>query len=302
MAAGAPVAITFISVVQLTVLKRISPSAYTSWGWRLPFVFGVLLGIAYLVYYARVPEVDIEALEKDRGSKRPPLLELFSRGNFRNLLQVFLLMTGMWFAAQMMLSFLPSLLIGVLHQNASDVSTMEIVANLGTVAAMIGVGVLGQRIGRRRTLIWSAAAIAVFGSLAYALMVMLATGGASFLPVAVMAFIGFVLVNAPLGCVVVYLNERFGRGVRSSGYGTVYTVSLILPSLYSVWIGVLKNVVPYDYAALVLIALGGVLFAVAAWMGPETVTAGALTGTGAVIATADSALAAGPGAARGEAS
>jgi hypothetical protein len=74
----------------------------------------------------------------------------------------------------------------------------------------------------------------------------------------------------------VYLNERFGKGIRSSGYGTAYTVSLILPSMYSVWIGVLQHVIPYDYAPLVLIVLGGVLFAAGAWIGPETVTGGTL--------------------------
>jgi hypothetical protein len=74
----------------------------------------------------------------------------------------------------------------------------------------------------------------------------------------------------------VYLNERFGKGVRSSGYGTAYTVSLILPSMYSVWIGVLQHVIPYDYAPLVLILLGGVLFLAGAWIGPETVTGGLL--------------------------
>jgi Na+/melibiose symporter-like transporter len=271
VAAGAPVAIIVISVIQLTALKQIVPPAYLSWGWRLPFLFGVLLGIGYLVYYSRVPEVDIEALARDRKSKRAPLLALLSGPNARNLLQVFLLMTGMWFAAQMMLSFLPGMLIGVLHQNASDVSTMEIAANVATVIAMIGVAALSQRAGRRPTLIWSAAAITVGGSLAYAFMVVLANSGAAFLPVAVLAIIGFILVNGPLGCVVVYLNERFGNGVRSSGYGTAYTVSLILPSMYSVWIGLLKNVVPYDYAPLILILLGGVMFAVGAWIGPETV-------------------------------
>jgi Na+/melibiose symporter-like transporter len=276
VSAGAPVAIIFISVVQLTALKQIAPPAYVSWGWRLPFFFGVLLGVGYLIYYSRVPEVDVEALAADRTSTRAPLLELFRRDNFRNLLQVFLLMTGMWFAAQMMLSFLPGMLIGVLHQNPSDVSTMEIVANVATVGAMIGVAALSQRTGRRSTLLWCALAIAVAGSLAYAFMVVLATSGAPFLPVAILAVIGFILVNGPLGCVVVYLNERFGRGVRSSGYGTAYTVSLILPSMYSVWIGVLKNVIPYDYAPLVLIALGGVLFAIGAAIGPETLTHGTL--------------------------
>lgn len=270
VSAGAPVAVIFISVIQLTALKQIAPPAYLSWGWRLPFFFGVLLGIGYLFYFARVPEVDVKALAAQRTSARPPVVELFNRGNIKNLLQVFLLMTGMWFAVQMMLSFLPGMLIGVLHQNASDVSTMEIVANVATIIAMIGMAAMSQRVGRRKILFWGAVAIAVLGSLAYAFMVVLANDGSSFLPIAVLAIIGFILVNGPLGTCVVYLNERFGKGVRSSGYGTAYTVSLILPSLYSVWIGVLQHVIPYDYAPLVLIALGGVLFAVGARLGPET--------------------------------
>ena len=52
VSAGAPVAIIFISVVQLTALKQVTPPQYQSWGWRLPFFFGVLLGIGYLVYYS----------------------------------------------------------------------------------------------------------------------------------------------------------------------------------------------------------------------------------------------------------
>jgi MFS family permease len=268
--AGAPTAITFISIVQLVVLERFSQGALLAWGWRLPFFFGFVIGIAYLIYYSRVPEVDLEQLEAARESDRAPVLQLFSRENFGKFLQVFLLMTGMWFSAQIVLSFLPGLLIGVLHQNASDVSTLEIVANVGTMAAMILFGILGQRIGRRRLLIISAATITIGASLAYLFMVWLAHNGSGFLPLGVMAFIAFVLPNAPLGCLVVYLNERFGAGVRSSGYGTVYTLSLILPALYSVWISLLSNVVPYDYTGLILVALGGVLFLVGAWIGPET--------------------------------
>lgn len=276
IAAGAPVAIFFISVVQLTALEPMSSGAYSTWGWRLPFFFGTVLGIGYLIYYARVPEVDVEALAANRETRRPPLLELFSGPNFRSLLQVFLLMTGMWFAAQMLVSFLPGLLISVLHQDPSDVSVLEIVMSAVTGAAMIGLAALSQRIGRRTVLTGTAAAVAVGASLAFAFMVALAKDGAGFLPIAVLAIIASVLANGPLGTIVTYLNERFPLGVRSSGYGTAYTVSLILPSLYSVWIGLLTNVMPFEYAPVVLIAVGGVLFTAGAWLGPETVTGGTL--------------------------
>jgi MFS family permease len=270
VAAGAPVAVTLISVIQILVLKRLSHPAFLSWGWRLPFFFGVILGIGYLIYYWRVPEIDLGILEESRKSQKAPLLQLFSRVHLRGLLQVFLLMLGMWFAAQIMLSFLPGLLIGVLHQNAANVSMLEIVSSLIIVGGMIGYGAVSQKIGRRRTLIWSGASVTVGASLAYLFMVMFAHQGAGFMPVAVMAFIGLFLANSPLGCIVVYLNERFPAGVRSSGYGTAYTLSLILPALYSVWIGALKFVIPYDYTALVLVVLGGVLFLTGAVIGPET--------------------------------
>jgi hypothetical protein len=183
------------------------------------------------------------------------------------------------------------MLIGVLHQNASDVSNMEIVANVFTIIAMIGFAAASQRLGRRKVLFWSAVAIVIGVGLAYGFMVVLANDGASFLPIAILAIIGFILVNGPLGTCVVYLTERFGKGVRSSGYGTAYTVSLILPSLYSVWIGLLQHVMPYDYAPIVLIILGGVLFAAGAKAGPETVHASTLTDDDAAAALArDSAL------------
>lgn len=284
VSAGAPVAIIFINVVQILALNHMMPASYQSWGWRIPFFFGALLGVGYLVYFARVPEVDTATLAAERKSKRVPIADLFTRDNFPMLLQVFLLMTGMWFAAQMMLSFLPGMLIGVLHQNASDVSNMEIVANVCTVIAMIGFAAASQRLGRRRTLFWSAVAIAIGVGLAYGFMVVLANDRSSFLPVAILAIIGFILVNGPLGTCVVYLNERFGKGVRSSGYGTAYTVSLILPSLYSVWIGLLQHVMPYDYTPIVLIVLGGVLFAIGAHIGPETVHASTLTDDDAAAA------------------
>lgn len=290
---GAPVAVIAISVAQLTVLERLPHGTFVTWGWRVPFLFGVVLGVAYLFYYARVPEVDVEALESARGpSARSPLFQLFTRPHFRNLLQVFLLMTGMWFGAQMVLSFMPSLLIDVLHQNASDVSIMEIIASAVTALGMIGYGVAGQRIGRRRMLLVASALVAVVETLAFLAMVQFAKSGSGFLLVGIMAVVATFVANSPLGVIVVYLNERFAFGVRSSGYGTAYTVSLVLPALFPVWVGALRLAMPYEYTALVLIALGGVLFYTAAHIGPDTRTenllseAAAPAGTVAVETTA----------------
>jgi hypothetical protein len=57
---------------------------------------------------------------------------------------------------------------------------------------------------------------------------------------------------------------------------------------------------PYDYAPLVLVVLGGVLFAVGAWIGPETVTGGTLTDVQAQVRV-DASLSTGPATAGGAA-
>ena len=59
-------------------------------------------------------------------------------------------MTGMWFASQMTVSFLPVLLITVLHQSPTDVSWFEIVSSLTTAGGMILYGVISQKVGGGR--------------------------------------------------------------------------------------------------------------------------------------------------------
>jgi MFS family permease len=268
---GAPLAFIVISLIQVHVLGRLSDHSYMIWGWRIPFIFGALLGVVYLAYFSRlVPEIDMQELEPARKEPRQPFFQLL-RGPARwPLLQVVILMTGMWFASQMTVSFLPIVLITVLHQAPSDVSNFEIVSGIATGIGMISYGVLSQRVGRRPVLRWMSVSVIFGASVAWLLMVKFADGGKSFIAIAVMAGIAAFLTNAPLGVFVVYLNERFGTRVRAVGYSTAYTFGLILPGLYTVWVKGLAHIVPFAYTALFLIPLGGVLVFIAATAGPET--------------------------------
>ena len=45
---------------------------------------------------------------------------------------------------------------------------------------------------------------------------------------------------------------------------------MIIPSFYSFYLLGLGKVMPYAYAGIVLLVLGGLLTAVGAWIGPET--------------------------------
>ena len=209
-------------------------------------------------------------LETARAAKRPPLLELFRGPGSRPLIQVVVLMTGMWFASQMTVSFQPVVLLTVLHQDPSNVSWFLVISSICTGLGMVGYGALSQRTGRRALLRGVSISVIVIGTLAWLFMVRFAENGSPFVAIAVMAAIASFVTNAPLGVFVVYLNERFGTAVRSAGYSTAYTFGLILPGLYTVWVKTLDNIVPFAYTAMFLIPLGGVLVFAAMQLGPET--------------------------------
>lgn len=276
---GAPLAFIVISLIQVDALDHLSPHSFLVWGWRIPFIAGAVMGVLYLIFFSRlVPEIDMKELEPARKASRPPLLALLRPPLLWPLAQVVMLMTGMWFASQMTVSFLPVVLITVLHQAPNQVSNFEIVLGVATVIGMVLYGALSQRVGRRPVLRWMAVSVIFGASVAWWLMVRLADSGASFIAIAAMAGIAALLTNCPLGVFVVYLNERFGTRVRAAGYSTAYTFGLILPGLYTVWVKGLQNIVPYAYTALFMIPLGGLLVLIASHLGPETKNADLLEG------------------------
>ncbi len=114
-------ALVVISLIQLLALNHMAPHSFEVWGWRIPFFVGTVMGLAYLAYFHRlVPELDDEEFARSRREGRKPLVQLLTGQEDRaRLVQAVVLMTGMWFASQMTVSFLPVLLITVLHQSPS---------------------------------------------------------------------------------------------------------------------------------------------------------------------------------------
>jgi hypothetical protein len=78
-----------------------------------------------------------------------------------------------------------------------------------------------------------------------------------------------VLAASPWGLLPAYINERFRTGVRASGYGLGYSLAVILPSFYAYYQAGLATFMPFEYTALVLLAIGALLIAVGAALGPR---------------------------------
>jgi MFS family permease len=269
LAASAVLSVIVINIVQFAILRFISKEAYTAWGWRLPFLLGVLFGIVYLMYYAKVPELEFKVLHGTRAKKQPLMDLMTNRKHFRSAAILFLLMTGYWFSNQMALSLLPSLLIGYLHVPPSIFTQWAISANVAVMVAVVLFGILSQKIGRRRMLMIFGVAITLSPFIYFTIVEYGKHAPASYgLGIAIASLM--IVASGSLGVVITYLNECFPTRMRSTGYSLAYYLSVIIPGLYSFWLLGLQKFMPYEYTPLVFEFIGGLLFLFSAWAGPET--------------------------------
>src|ERR1700759_3963819 len=102
-------------------------------------------------------------------------------------------------------------------------------------------------------------------------MLYLTSGSATSLPVIIILVVLLsVIVTAPWGVIITYINERFVTDVRATGFGVGFSLSVIIPSFYAFYMNWLGAVMPFDLTPVFLLALGAIIGTIGAAMGPET--------------------------------
>jgi MFS family permease len=269
--AGYPIAYVAISLL-VAVMLFVAPakgglnSPYVQWGWRIPFIVGALIAFAFVIWFRRVPE-SRSWMESEKTES--PIRTLFSGESRKAFLQVFIVMTGFWLALNTTISTLPQVLTKAGGLSSTRVTMLLLVANVVLVGGYLVFGVLGQRIGRRPTMMLLGLLITVVSTSAYVLLVQTAPH-AGLIQIGLLATVVTVLTVSGWGLLSAYINERFHIGVRASGFGIGYSLAVILPSFYSFVMLWLASFMPYKYTQIPLLALGGLLILMGAAMGPET--------------------------------
>jgi MFS family permease len=262
---GSYTVIAALALLLLTVIPSAGgDSAYSRWGWRIPFVLGAALAAVLFAAYRR--QVEEPPTERAREG-RSPLVMLFTGSHRRSLLQVFVLMSGTWLATNMVSAVMPGLLRS--HVGLTDVQATVVILLMMIVCtiAYVAFGNLSQRVGRRRFFIGYGLVVAIAGPISFAMSM---TWDGGIVGTAVFTVLIGVCVICTFGPVAAYLTERFQSPIRASGYGVGYSLALVLPSFYAFYLGGLSSIVPGYLAPAVLIAIGGALIAVAGAWGPET--------------------------------
>jgi MFS family permease len=268
---GAYVSISLISMLMFAIFPVHGiDSPYAQWGWRIPFVIGAILAACLAWYYIfKVRESDVWEVKAARSQKKLPLTQLLGGGNAKSLIQVLLMMTGFWLTQNLLTIFVPSVLLpNFLKLPAWQLTTTLLIAYAILMFSYVGAGLLSQKIGRRRFFLITGPLIATVGA---AIMYYLSnTSDLSFPSIVVLVALMSIVVTAPWGVIITYINERFATDVRATGFGVAFSLSVIVPSFYAVYMSWLGNIMPYKATPAVLLCLGGIIGAIGAAMGPET--------------------------------
>jgi MFS family permease len=262
-----PIGFFFVSVVTSILLRITTPEQYLLWGWRVAFLIGGILAFLFLLYYLRVQESSLWVESQKSGS---PLKDVMSGHHLKSLVQIFIMMLGFWFGAQSLIGVMPGVLIQKLQVPSQLMTDGLLITSFIQFFAFVGIGLLGQMIGRRLTIVLSGIAILVGGTSLYVAAIAHAFSGGDLVITTAIACLCYLLVISPWGIVTTYICERFPTHIRASGYGIGYSVAVIIPAFSGAYMLALQTLMPYAYTPAVLIALSGVLIIVGALIGPET--------------------------------
>lgn len=268
---GFPLAYASVSLITLILLYLLPSqgidSAYVQWGWRIPFIIGAVMTFALVIYYQK--SVTESQVFTSSNSNKSPLKELFAGQNFKNFLQVLVLMMGFWLSLQPIAATLPTLLSDDKYGMSSQSSTLLLVIAYTILGGfVVGGAVLSQRIGRRPFLIASGVAMATVATALYYMLIEFGPGNTTWTVIATLLIV--IIVVGPWAVLPAYINERFQTSVRATGYGLAYSLAVVPPSFYAFYQSGLSTFMSFDHAGVVLLFIGALLVAFGGLAGPET--------------------------------
>lgn len=209
----------------LAVTSLMSGADFLSWGWRIPFLFSVLLVAIGLYLRTQVAETPIfkKAIEENSASTRTTPIT----GVLKHYPKELALATGalMLIFAMFYLFSVHSLSYGTkeLGMSRTTLLTAAIIAMVVNAIAIPIFSAMSDRVGRRATCLWGTALTAAW---AFPFYWLFDTRNAVLVTFAFC--VQMILYGMVYGPVAAYLSELFGPSVRYTGMAVSYNLAGIL--------------------------------------------------------------------------
>lgn len=200
----------------------IPPAAMAEWGWRIPFLIAVPLGLVGFFIRRRLSESPAFQEISTDTREHSPLGEAL-RTQLPTMLRLggFIMLTALSF--YLFSTYMTTFLEITVGMDADVVLATNVLALSAAVAAAPGIGRLSDRIGRRRTMFAAAGSLALLTVPGYALAATGSFSGA--LLGQLLIAIGAVTANV---VTAVLLSEVFPTRVRFTASAVTYNVSYAL--------------------------------------------------------------------------
>ncbi len=214
---GAVGGILLGSGVSALIANVLSDAEVASWGWRIAFLSGILVGVVGLLVRRHLPDVEEEAERPDN-----PVLEAF-RTQWREMAKVigFNIINAVGF--YMMFVYVVTWLIKQVKEPRSDALDINTISMAVLLVLVPFFGALSDRIGRKPLLLFGAGGIAILG---YPLIWMMHHPDFTMILLGQLGFA--VLVGAYFGAGPATLTEMFPRRVRVSALSIGYNAGLAI--------------------------------------------------------------------------
>ncbi len=201
----------------------VSGDAFLSWGWRLPFLFSlVLVGVGLYVRLSVAESPEFRAVRESRGAVKLPIVEVLRRSWGKVLLGA-----GVNLGFNMFIFVLATFVVSYgTRQLGMSRSTLLNAGLVGAAAQAVAILVfarLSDRVGRLPVMLGGAVFLGVF---AFPLFWLLETRSVALVVVGlVIAYAGSAAVFGPMPA---YYAELFGTRVRYSGVSLSYQLGAVL--------------------------------------------------------------------------
>jgi MHS family shikimate/dehydroshikimate transporter-like MFS transporter len=233
-----------LSTAAFAVLSRLPEDQFLSWGWRVPFLLSILLVFVGLVIRLRILETPaFLRVKESRAESRLPIAEVLRTHRREVLLAV-----GMRLAENgAFYIYTVFVLVYGTQKVGADRQTLLTAILLAAACLLVAIpicGALSDRLGRRPVYLFGAC---VTGMFAYPLFVLLDTGSAPLIALALI--VALVFAHAPMyGPQAAFFSEMFGSRVRYSGASLGSQLSSVLAGGLSPFIA--TALLPYGRGAL----------------------------------------------------
>jgi MHS family proline/betaine transporter-like MFS transporter len=244
------------SLAGVIVNATMTPAAVMAYGWRIPFILGLGVGLGGLAirrhFVERVPH---------QAPAKSPLAEAF-RSHWRTMLHLVSLVAGLGVGFYMVYIYIPTWLEQTTQVPARTVFSINTLAMGLSLVALPVAGLLSDRLGRRPVLLATSGTLAL---LAYPLMALMARGEVAGILVGQVALGLF--VSASDGAMPATMAEMAPWRVRCTVVSVAYNAGMALlggtTPLVAAWLlsrsGVTLAPAMYLAAAAALAFIGAAL-------------------------------------------